>query len=257
MNIAIDIGNSFTHLALFRKNRIVKRIDLPSDTNRKMILKKLKPLSKSIELIGGIGISSVFPEANLHWAQAIRSTFKKKPLIINYKSKLPLQLNVKNASKLGADRICNSVFGYSFFAGRKNVIVIDIGTAITFDVVFSTGEFIGGIIAAGINLSAKSLNIFTKKLPVLGYKDQKFPKSVIGRDTRSAIQSGLLNYSLFAIEGLIGAIESETGKKFEVIISGGAGKIYKNRIKRKVKFIENTVLPGVNYILNYQKSLKK
>jgi len=252
MNIAVDIGNSFTHLALFKGNRVVKRIDLPAGSNREMILKKLKTLLKFSKSIESIGISSVFPAANSQWIRIIRNIFKKKPLIINYKSKLPLRLNVKNPSKLGADRICNSVFGYEFFERKKNVIIIDIGTAINFDVVFFKGEFTGGIIAPGINLSAKSLNIFTKKLPVLGYKDQKFPKAVIGHDTKSAIQSGLLNYSLFAIEGIIRAIESETGKKFEVIISGGSGKIFKNRINRNVKFIQNSVLPGINYILNYQ-----
>jgi len=257
MNIAVDIGNSFTHLALFKGNRVVKRIDLPAGSNREMILKKLKTLLKFSKSIESIGISSVFPAANSQWIRIIRNIFKKKPLIINYKNKLPLHLNVKNVYRLGADRICNSVFGYEFFAGRKNVIVIDVGTAITFDVILLNGEFIGGIIAPGINLSAKSLNVFTKKLPVLRIKDQKFPKAVIGYDTKSAIQSGLLNYSLFAIEGIIGAIESETGKKFEVIISGGSGKIYKNRMIRKVKYIENSVLPGINYILNYHNNKLK
>jgi type III pantothenate kinase len=253
MNFAIDIGNSYTHLALFQGNRVVKRFDLPAGSNRGMILKKLEIISKHIEAIENIGISSVSPQVNQIWVRSIRNIFNKRPLIINYKSKLPLQLNVKNVSKLGADRICNSVFGYEIFARKNNVIVIDIGTAITFDVILSKGEFIGGIIAPGINLSARSLNMFTKKLPVLGYKDQKFTKTVIGHNTKSAIQSGLLNYSLFAIEGMIKAIEAETGKKFEIIFSGGAAKAFKKKIKRPAYYIENSVLPGINYILNYQK----
>lgn len=257
MNIAIDIGNSFTHIALFDGLRIISRVDIETYSNPKVMTKALKrfiPLAVSLK---NVGISSVVPQLNVKWNHVIRKTFGKSALIINYKSKLPLRLKVKKPSGLGADRICNSVYGYEFFNRKKNVIIIDMGTAITFEVVLSGGNMTGGIIAPGINLSAKSLNIYTKKLPVLGFKDQKFPKAVIGYDTKSAIQSGLLNYSLFAIEGIIRAIESETGNKFEVIVSGGSGKIYKNRINRKVKYIENSVLPGINYILNYQNNKLK
>lgn len=257
MNLAVDIGNSYTHISLFKGKKIALNAEIGTYSKPDKISRSFKPFIKFSDSVDDIGISSVVPGLDSLWIKLTQKYFKKSPLIINYKSKLPLKLNVKNPSKLGADRICNSVFGYEYFNRKKNVIVIDMGSAITFDVILSTGVLEGGIIALGVDLSSKALNQFTGKLPKLEFSQQVFPKSVIGKNTVSALQSGLMNYSLSAIEGLVKAIESEKRVKFEVILSGGTARFIRSRLKRKVYFIENSVLPGINYILNYQKSLKK
>jgi type III pantothenate kinase len=248
MNLTVDIGNSFTHIGLF-SNKLILTFKYPTHSKPNIDLLKTKFYS---EIIESAGISSVVPTMITFWQKRAIKWWKIKPLIVNNRSKLPVRLKVKNSNTLGSDRICNAVYGYEYFNRRENVIIADLGTANTYDAVLKNGDFIGGIIAPGIDTSALALNMNTAKLPLLNIKDYKFNKSLIGRDTKQAIQSGLMNYALFATEGIVKAIEKELKRKFKVIITGGPAKIIHNRLSIKSIYVENTVLEGINAILNYQ-----
>ncbi len=252
MNIAIDIGNSFTHFGIYHAKKLLNSFKIPTHTPINLRKFHLKYLSKIAGDISSSGISSVVPSQNKLWNDYARKYLNLKAIIINYKSKLPIKIRIKNSSTLGSDRICDAVYGYEYFKRRENVIICDLGTANTYEVVLKNGDYIGGIIAPGIVTSAIALSLNTGKLPLLGTGYLRFNKSVIGRNTTGAIQSGLMNYALFATEGIIKSIEKELGMRFKVIITGGSGKAIQKRLSVKSLYKENTVLDGINLILNYQ-----
>jgi len=251
MNLAIDIGNSFTHLAVYTEAKPAMSFKFPTHSafNRQALNKRL---SVHKNAISAIGISSVVPAMDKAWKEYAIKYFKLRPLFVNYKTHLPIVLNIKKPWSLGSDRICNSVFGYLYFKGKENVIIVDMGTANTYDVVLKKGYFTGGIIAPGTETSAKALNLNTGKLPEL--TNFTFGRRVIGKNTFEAIRSGLMNYPLFATEGIIKAIKKEHRSKFKVIITGGMAKTIRKKLSIKTIYIENTVLDGINLILNYNKT---
>lgn len=253
MNLAIDIGNSFTHFAVYNGRKKIKSFRIPTHSKISKQPFHKKYLSVYINDIEDIGISSVVPAKDRFWREYTIKYFKQKPLFINNKTSLPFNFKINKVSSPGADRICNSVFGYEYFNRKENVIVIDFGTANTYDVVLKNGYFAGGIIAPGIETSAKALNLNTGKLPLIKYNDYSFKRSVVGKNTFEAIQSGIMNYALFATEGIDKAIEREFGRKFKVIITGGLAKTIRKKLSIKTTYIENTVLEGINIILNCNK----
>lgn len=250
MNLAIDIGNTFTHFGLYKGGKLVRTFNIPTHSKLQLSSFHNKYIIRTADKIEQIGISCVVPKQIQIWLDYIKKYFGIYPLTINNKNKLPVSLKVKNSVTLGADRICLAAYGYSKF--KDNVIVCGFGTANTYNIVLKNGNFIGGIIAPGINTSAKALNNNTGKLPKLNFKDLKFSRSVIGSNTKSAIRSGLLNYPLFATEGIIKAIEKQYRCKFKVVITGGSAKIFKNKFSFKAHYNDNAVLDGINMILEYQ-----
>jgi type III pantothenate kinase len=252
MNLAIDIGNSFTHLALFDKKRVIKRLNFPSNLAFNIIDEKVKgSLGKLLGKIEKIGLASVVPLSSSWWNDATIIMFKLAPLTVNYKMPLPINIKVKKPESIGADRICNAVFAFEYFKGKENVIIADYGTANTYDVVLKNGDFIGGIIAPGIDTSAKALSLNTGKLPLYSYGDLKPATRLIGRDTREAIHSGLLSYPVYATEGIVRGIEKDLKRKFKVLITGGSAKKVRKLLTIKTYYAENAVLEGINMILNH------
>jgi type III pantothenate kinase len=256
MNLAIDIGNSFTHFGIYRGSRLVNSFKIPTHPKSDLKTVNEKYLDKYSGKINNAGISSVVPNLTKDWINFTIKKLKIKPLIVNNKCQLPIKIKVKNSISLGADRICDAVFAYQYFKGESNVVICDFGTANTYDVVLKNGDFIGGIIAPGITTSAIALSVNTGKLPLLNINNLKFRRSVIGSDTKQAIQSGLLNYPVYATECLVRAIESELKGEFKVIVTGGPAKMIQKKLSIKTVYVKNAVLDGINMILNYQIGLK-
>lgn len=254
MNLAIDIGNTYTHLGLYNNNKRIKFLKFQTNILTSFPA-KYKELLKYSEVITSIGISSVVPKSDIKWSSFIRKQFSQSPLIVNNLARLSISIKINNSKTLGADRICNAVFGYEHFKRKENVIIVDLGTANKYDIVLKNGDFVGGIIAPGIETSAKALNINTAKLPILNTGNLKFRKSLIGNNTHSTIEAGLLYYPLFATESIVKSVEKQFNGKFKVIITGGFAKTIQKRLNLKTILVKNTVLDGINYILNYQKSV--
>jgi type III pantothenate kinase len=251
-NLVIDIGNSNTHIAIF-SNKLVSSAYFPTHGDSSIKDADSVFANQNEKLIKHCAISSVVPEKETFWFQYIKIKLNVSPVIINNKIKLPIKIKIKNSDSLGSDRIGNAVFGYEYFKRKQNVIVIDMGTALTLNVILKNGDFIGGIIAPGIGMSSKALNYNTGKLPFIGKDNLLFPKSVIGNDTKSAMQSGLLNTTRYAIEGLINAISKETKRTFKTILTGGNAKVFANKLSFKPVYVENAVLEGLNNIIEYNK----
>lgn len=250
MNLAIDIGNSYIHLAVFNRSKITAYKTIPLDSNV-ILINWFKSISKRYNICN-VGLSSVVPKQNKFITQTIKKLFKLKPLIINYKSKLPIKVKVKNPYTLGSDRVCNAVFGY-INSTRSNSLIIDLGTANKFDLVLKNGNYVGGIIAPGLKLSAAALNINTAKLPLLNIEKLSGNAPIIGKNTFQAVQSGLLNYMKSATEGIVKEVKNQYPGNLKVFLTGGSAKFIKNKVSFNYIFTENTVLFAINYILNKQK----
>jgi len=248
--LAIDIGNSITHLAVYEQYKIIY---IRKFSSRSILSKKIlvTTANKFKNKINRVGISSVVTGVNKLLTGFIKDNFSLTPLFVSHKVNLPVYLNLKSPHKLGADRICNAVAGYEYFVKKENVIVVDFGTAITYDIVLRNGNYMGGIISPGIETMAKSLHRFTSKLPLLKNTDMIMPKRVIGRNTVNAIKSGTLYVVLASFEGIKSKIEKELKRKFKIVLTGGFARQIHSSTKLKTTIRENLVLDGINYILRY------
>ena len=149
-------------------------------------------------------------------------------------------INTAKKHQVGSDRIVNAIGSLNYY--KKNCIIIDFGTATTFDLALTKNIYQGGIIAPGINLSLKSLSEFTAKLPLIKISYQK---NVVGKDTKSAINSGVyIGYSCL-INGIIEKIIKQTKKKYLVVLTGGYSKLFKQNINYKTVINKNITLHGL------------
>ena len=222
MKLVIDIGNTFIKCAIFKSTNIIDRISIQSVNQLLDFLKKYD-LDKII-------ISSVVPEKNKEFIKYIDNHINTKIHFISYKD-TELKLNVENPASIGNDRICNIFAAIKLY--NIPAIVIDFGTATTYDVINSKKEFIGGIISPGVETSVDNL---ISKAELLNQIDFKFPKSVIGKNTKTNIQSGIMFGAVSQVEGLINRIELESNQKYNIILTGGFSKLLS-----KVLSINHTV----------------
>ena len=227
MIILGDIGNTETKICLVKNNKIIKKILLPSTGKKIHILNKhLKKInfSKFEKILFCSVVPSTFKE--------LKNYFKKKTKIrcyelkeLNLRSILKIDVNYK---QVGSDRLANSI---SVYEKDKNFIILDFGTATTFDVLIGK-NYKGGIISPGINLSLNTLSDKASLIPKINLKKML---KVIGKDTKSAVRSGFFWGYAGLIDNIINLIKKETKKTFKVIITGGFSKLFKNSIKTKVK----------------------
>ena len=248
MILAIDIGNTLVHAGVFESTKLIRNSSFRI-SKTKDLLKILNKLTSNCS-IDNIGISSVVTN-NEFIKSASNRLFKIRPIFINGKLRLPIKLKVKNKSSIGADRICNAVYGYKIYKSKDNVLIIDAGTAITYDFVLKNGDFLGGAIAPGLNTMAKSLNFFTSKLPLVNKRDLIFQMDPIGNDTINALRSGILSSIIDSIDGMIQRIKDFKRVDYKTILTGGDAQLLKPFLKQKVVIKQNTVLEGINLILQY------
>ncbi|MDB4859479.1 type III pantothenate kinase [Candidatus Marinimicrobia bacterium] len=211
MILVIDIGNTFIKCGVFDRKDLIDRLAIQSINELSSILKKYK-LNKVI-------ISSVVPEKSKDFINYINQKLNITIHVISYKD-TNLKLKVEEPVTIGNDRICNIYSAIKNYTGP--IIIIDFGTATTYDVINSNNEFIGGIIAPGIETSIKNL---ISKAALLKDIKFKFPQSVIGKNTTTNIQSGVMYGSISQVEGLINKIELESNEKYTVLLTGGFSEL--------------------------------
>jgi len=232
-----DIGNSETKLFLVsRQNKILKKIIfLTKDINQKKLKKNFKIDFKKIEKIL---FCSVVPKSfNLIKKYLIKKTKVKCNEVknLNLKSLIKIKVNYK---QVGSDRITNAI---SLMNNKDNFIILDFGTATTFDVIIKK-TYTGGIIAPGIRLS---LNTLSDKATLIPKINLKLIKKVIGKDTISAVRSGFFWGYAGLIDNIINLIKKETRKSFKVIITGGFSELFENSIKTKVNQNKHITINGL------------
>ncbi len=252
MIIAIDIGNTNVVIGLFENEKLVISWRLSSKAARTedeywILLYALLETGK-IELKdiqGGI-ISSVVPNLTLPFIRILEKYLHITPKIVDVDLTLKLKLKVDNPKSVGADRICNCVAGFEKYGGP--LVILDFGTATTFDVVTENFEFIGGIIAPGIEMTADILHRFAAKLPKV---ELNFPPTVIGSNTETNIQSGLMFGSVDLINGLLNRIEKQFKKELNIIATGGLAKTIVPYLDREMTIETDLTLLGLKMIYDF------
>ena len=191
MLLTADIGNTSITLGLFEEDALVEEYRLASDKDLSLeeyeVL--LKTLFKDFKVDGCI-ISSVVEELTKKLKTAVDNVFKINSIVLSTQINTGVKICLDNPEEAGADRIANAAGAYVLYS--HPVIVVDFGTATTFDIVNGSGEFVGGIIAPGLNLQLKALNKFTSKLPRI---EVALSNTAIGHNTTDAILSGVLRGS--------------------------------------------------------------
>jgi len=235
MNFIIDQGNTFSKLAVFEKDKLLFS-ETVKEINHEIINKFIsdKPIKRAI-------ISSVRECLD-------ENMLKKYNLIrLTHLTPLPLQIKYKTPETLGVDRIAASV-GAHIGCRNTNLLIIDIGTCVTFDFVNSKNEYLGGAIAPGFEMRFKALNYFTGKLPLVVF-DKKQLK-LIGDTTDSSIISGVYNGMKNEIEGVINNYMAQY-EALKIVVTGGDTNLFDLEPKNRIFADEFLVLKGLNEILNY------
>ena len=208
MILCIDIGNTNIVYDFWDNNQFTDIKRLETGKHDLLIADKKK--------ITQIAISSVVPELTDYYKKYFRKTLNIDPFIVNYENCGNI-LDVDSPAEVGADRICN-IFGAKEKYGYP-CMVIDFGSATTYDILDDDGQFIGGAIAPGIDVSA---NYLIKKAALLNKVTFQFPEKVIGKNTKTNLQSGIMYGGLDSVEGMIKRIISETNlKHMKIILTGG------------------------------------
>ena len=242
MNYIIgDIGNTSTRICLLNKSKILKSIVI--DTNKiflkgyiKKIINKLSKENLKKELL----FSCVVPLALKEVKKILKQTNFKVLEVKSLNLKKMIKINIKNFNQLGSDRIVNSIEGKKF----KNCLIIDFGTATTFDIV-KNGIYEGGAIAPGVKLSIKNLSHSTALLPMF---DLKKKQKSYGKNTKDALNAGFI----WGYEGLINNIINKITKnwktKYKIILTGGYANLFKKIIKRRTIIDQNITIKGVSKV---------
>src|SRR5215470_6818367 len=235
MLLVLDVGNTNTVLGVFEP----KSSEVPPQYGRlianwRVTTTKLQTVDEygvlfrnlfamnglEVTSVQGTVISSVVPPLDSTLREMCERYFQIKPLFIEPGVKTGMPVHYDNPSEVGADRIVNSVAAYEKFGGP--CIVVDFGTATTFDVVSPKGEYLGGVITPGIGISADALFSRTARLPRV---DIRKPPSVIATNTVNSLQAGLYYGYLGLIDGILERLIAELGGEVKVVATGGLGPL--------------------------------
>ncbi len=250
MLLVIDIGNTNTNLGVFSDNgELEKSWNIASDIKRfedeyGILILNLLQNSNIAPKIDSAIISSVVAPLCETYKKALEKYLKITPFVLSHKAKLPVTIDLKQPKEAGADRLANASAAAILY--KLPAIVIDLGTATSFDIVDENKNFIGGLIAPGLKIQAKSLSQFTSKLPKLKIEA---PENAIGKDTISAMLSGIVRGHAAMIDGMIKACEKELGQKATVIATGGYSNVLFDNMERGFDHINpNLTLEGLKYL---------
>jgi type III pantothenate kinase len=237
MLLTIDVGNTNTVLGVFRGEELIANWRLT--TARQQTVDEYGVLTRNLFTLAGLDrdgihgviISSVVPPVNWTLGEMARIYFGQKALFVEPGVKTGMAVLVDNPLEVGADRIVNGVAAFHKYGGP--CIVVDFGTAITFDVVSERCEYLGGVIAPGLGISSEALFARTAKLPRVEIKD---PGKVIGTNTTTHIQAGLYYGAVDMVDGMLARIKAELGKDAAVVATGGQASL----VARGSKYIQHT-----------------
>ncbi|MFA6456139.1 MAG: type III pantothenate kinase [Bacteroidota bacterium] len=250
MILAIDIGNTHTVIGMYNGSRLLGDWRVTSFVTRTedefgaLVKQFCEDAGISLKKITSVGIASVVPNLTEVCVKMSRKYFKIEPIVVSSELELGITVLYDDPRAVGADRLCNAVAGYAKYKGP--VIIIDFGTATTFDVVSKKGEYLGGVITAGIETSSAELHRRAAKLPKI---DLKFPDRVIGKNTVESMQAGIMYGALDSMETMIRRISKELDDYPTVIATGGFSETMKKQSKVINKHEPALVLEGIRLIV--------
>ncbi len=237
MLLTIDVGNTNTVLGVFRGPQLIANWRLT--TAREQTVDEYGVLTRNLFTLAGLDrnditgviISSVVPPVNWTLGEMSRVYFGKKALFVEMGVKTGMAVLVDNPSEVGADRIVNGVAAFQLYGGP--CIVVDFGTAITFDAISTKGEYLGGVIAPGLGIASEALFARAAKLPRVEIKD---PGNIIGTNTVTNMQAGLYYGAVDMVDGMLERMKKELGENAKVVATGGQAQL----VAKGSKYIEHT-----------------
>jgi type III pantothenate kinase len=247
MLLAIDAGNTNIVFALFDGDRI--KATWRHATEAQRTADEYAVFLRTLMAEAGIDpravkaaiLASVVPETNFHIVNLCRDYFHCEPLIVGDPACNPgIKVLLDRPEEIGADRIVNAVAGAANW--KPPLLIVDFGTATTFDVVDAEGNYAGGVIAPGVNLSLQALHMAAAKLPRLGIAPSK---NVIGKNTIDAIQSGIYWGYAGLVEGLITRVKKEFGAPMTVVATGGLARLFSGAVAGIDHFDADLTLRGL------------
>jgi len=259
MLLAIDIGNTNIKLALFEGKRIICNRRLLTDKagNRRHYEKRIKGIFAGRRLkniqIDEIIICSVVSKLTSVFKKALFSLFKKKALILGKDIFVPVKNFYKKPKQVGQDRLANALAAFNKYGGPT--IVVDFGTALTFDLVTAAGSYLGGVIVPGVEISLKALSECADLLPEITLKR---PKALLGRETAASMQSGIVYGYSFLVEGILGQIKREMNLRPRVVATGGCAALMAGYCRSINRVDKNLTLEGLRLVYKkIEKNRKK
>ncbi len=228
MLLAIDVGNTNVVFAVFDGEKIAGQWRISSDSRRTSdeygvwLLQVMERAGLDPKKINGAVVASVVPQTLFDLRMLAKNYFGAELLIIGAPgTNCGIAAKIDNPREVGADRLVNAYAAWQRY--KQALIVVDFGTATTFDVVSGAGEYVGGVIAPGVNLSLETLHKAAAKLPNVGIIP---PEKAIGTNTVGAMQSGIYYGYAGLIEGITSRIKAEYGAPMKVIATGGLASLY-------------------------------
>jgi type III pantothenate kinase len=255
MLLAVDVGNSNITIGVFDGNSLVHTsrmttgISRTSDEFGVFLVELMQMKGLTVDMVTEVIVTSVVPDVMHSLTNGIKKYFKSNPLIVEPGIKTGINIAIPNPKQLGADRIVDAVAAYEIYGGP--VIVIDYGTATTYDLVNESGSFVAEVTSPGIRLSANALWKGTAKLPEI---EIKVPETILCKDTISSMQAGVCLGHIGQTEYIVKRMKKESGyKTLKVVATGGLGKmIYENSDCIDV-YDPNLTLQGLRIIMDKQR----
>lgn len=252
MLFTVDIGNTNIMFGVFKERDLINHWRIGTDKNKTsdeygVLFRNLLDISGvEVNSIRGAAISCVVPTLLDVIVKALKSYFDVNPLVVGPGIKTGMPILYHNPKDVGADRIVNAVAAFDEY--KSSVIVVDFGTATTFDCVSEKGEYIGGTIATGILVSAEALFGSASKLPRV---EIVTPKTVIGKNTVHCIQSGLVFGYAGLVDGIVGRIKDEMGTSPKVVATGGLASVIASESKSLQYIDEFLSLKGLRLVYEW------
>jgi type III pantothenate kinase len=220
--LVVDVGNTQTHLGAFRGDELVHdwRFATVRDSTADELGARLRSLLELRELsFGDLDasiLSSTVPQLRPEWTAMVERYLGHEMLVVGPGLKTGMPIRMDNPREVGADRLVNAVAAYDRVAGP--CVVVDFGTAITYDIVGAAGEYVGGIIAPGVEISMEALTSRAAAIPKI---DLAPPRALIGKSTLEAIRSGVIYGFAAQVDGVMGRLREELGDETAAIATGG------------------------------------